>query len=565
MNQAYKRYRNKLMDTKKNIDNEIERNGVSHKLLDFENDLENNYKGAINSAINTTDKEYISFNYFAPKTYILLAKDNKFEAIISFSNALQDFIKYINSIRRPDFNKWTLKPYSVISSHIENSGIELFGNTNPNTIQKILKSIKDILSIPSNWTNFKIDVDILLSDFLLSLVAKSSEIYTPEHLETAKQIEGISSFFVRNNNLIGGNLEALKFILSRKKLYYYTRNLVPKENKDRINKNNIDKNIKDVVENMKRIANNEINFFKKITSDMNESVSFKKFLAEVDKLSSEYYESLWIKKNLVDTLKKLENIFSTIRNNWQKVTTPSIFSHFVQEFVLLSNFFKLLLLARDFRKFREGLAEKEWQKEVSIKAEESLNKIASQLFKYGIPTSLERRLLIVEEASSGKFVEFIVYYLLREIIINRIELGNIKNISNQDIRYFLSIINKVEDISQIQWNYKKQGEDTDIDIFISGKYGIFLKTGILNSNDIKKIFNEIDSSKKLNLERVYQIIDIAKNLDTAKKLLKHPNITLLDVGEFLTVLLEIAYSDKKISLKISKSSILSWAGFYSGG
>jgi len=89
--------------------------------------------------------------------------------------------------------------------------------------------------------------------------------------------------------------------------------------------------------------------------------------------------------------------------------------------------------------------------------------------------------------------------------------------------------------------------------------------GMWTDQPLVSDWKEIELSKSLNLEKIYQIIDIAKNLDTTKNLIKYPNVTLFDVGEFLTVLLKIAYSNKKIALELSKSSILSWAGFYSGG
>ncbi|MGB4463381.1 MAG: hypothetical protein WBI96_01700 [Candidatus Hydrothermia bacterium] len=557
----YEKLKKSLLEIKSKIDEEVKTKKNSSNLLKYEIELRTLGREMEYLQLKDQDKEFIEFNYYSAKTYVLLSKNYKNKAIISFFEALYHYIKYINSITKPDFEKWNLDYYRLMSLHIGKSGIELFGNTDRNTIQEILDAFKKVLSISSNHYSFKLSVDKLLCNFLFSLVSDSSEIYTQEHSETAQQIEDTTSIFIKNDSSINGTLESLKFILEKRKLHYYLRQLVPPKKKEDV-KNAVIQCIK----NMKKIAQDEINFFKNIHDDIGNSSNFKKFLAEIDKLSSEYYESLWIKRDIIDTFKKLEIIFSAIRNNWQKITTPNIFSHFVQEFVFLSNYFKLLLLKRDFEEFGRSLAKKEWQKEVTIKVGESLNEIASRFFKYKIPSSLERKLLVVEKASSGKFTEFIVFYILREIVLNSIELKNINEISqNQDIRDFLSIINKVENISQIQWNYKVRGEASDIDILISGKYGIFLKTGILNSEDKSKIFKEIELSKSLNLEKIYQIIDIAKNLDTTKNLIKYPNVTLFDVGEFLTVLLKIAYSNKKIALELSKSSILSWAGFYSGG
>lgn len=568
MNNEYKKHRDKLLDTKEKIDEIVRQNGISSKILNFESNLKNSYENAKKNTNNSSNVEFISFNYFVPQTYILLAKGYKFKTISSFCESIFHYIKYINSINKPDFNRWNLRYYSSLSFHILNSDIELFGNTNRNFVVEILNSFRNTLLTPSTHSNFKTNVDGFLSDFLFSLVTKSSEIYTEEHLEISKQIEKLTSSFIKNDNLVNATLESLKFILAKKKLHYYLRKLVPKNNRDeRDDENKIYENINKIVKEMETIANNELKFYKKV-GDGNKKIKFKKFLAEIDVRTCEYYKSLWIEKNLIKTFKKLENIFSEIRANWQNIFTPNIFSHFVQEFVFLNNYFKLLLLARDFQKFGESLAEREWQKEVSIRCAELLNEIASQFFKYGTQTSLERKLLIVEEASSGKFVEFIVFYILKEIATHKIEGKIIANIQNQGIRDILNIVNETENTSQIKWNYRIPNEKPDVDILISnkyGKHGIFLKTGILDTKDKEKIKEEINCSLRQNLEKVYQIINIAKNLDVAKELIKEQNVTLVDVGEFLEVLLDIAYNNKKIALELSKSSVLSWAGFYSGG
>lgn len=573
MKMNYEQLRNKLLEIKKTIDNEIKNKGISSDLLRYENKLDSIWEEIYSSTVNEQNKRFITFNYYAPKTYILLAKGYKFEAVNSFCCAISNYVQYLNYIDNPNFNRWTLEYYRSLSLHLVNSNIELFGNAPIRNVKEILNSLKDTISIKLKHPNFKKDVDRVLSNFLFSLVAKSSSdtkssgIYSNQHLEISKKIKQLTLHFAKDDDMINGIVKSLEFNLARKELYYYLRQLVPKEGRD-IDRTSIYENIKDIIKEMKTVARDEIKFFKKLTDDVEEDISFKKFLAEIDELSSKYYESLWIKKDLIEAFKKLESIFSKIRNNWQKIITPDIFSHFTQEFVFLNNYFKLLLLKRDFEKFGESLAEKEWQKEVAIRVRDSLNKIATEFFKYGILSSLHRKLLIVEEASSGKFVEFVVFYILREIILNKnkVELKNIiKNIPNQSIRDFLSILNEVKDISQIQWNYKISNKSSDIDILISAKYVVFFKTGILDSKDRNKILEEIELAQHLNSKRIYQIIDIAKNLDIVRKLSnKYPNVNLIDIGEFLRTLLDIA-KNKKISLELTKSSVLSYAGFYTGG
>ena len=120
----------------------------------------------------------------------------------------------------------------------------------------------------------------------------------------------------------------------------------------------------------------------------------------------------------------------------------------------------------------------------------------------------------------------------------------------------------MKDPTKIKWS--EPVEKTDFDILIENEAAIFLKSGTLNNSDRKKLHNEITVGQQLNISNIFIINDVAMNLDVAVKL-KGRNVMIIDIGDFLNKLLEIATNNKKINFKISKSGILSYAGFHAAG
>jgi len=100
-------------------------------------------------------------------------------------------------------------------------------------------------------------------------------------------------------------------------------------------------------------------------------------------------------------------------------------------------------------------------------------------------------------------------------------------------------------------------EKTDIDIYIEDKAAIFIKSGILQPLDLKKIKKEIFIATNFNIPKIFVVIDISKN--QVKKNLKSDyeknlNIEFIDLGLFLREVLNIAKG--KIPLNLEKHTIL---------
>ena len=66
--------------------------------------------------------------------------------------------------------------------------------------------------------------------------------------------------------------------------------------------------------------------------------------------------------------------------------------------------------------------------------------------------------------------------------------------------------------------------------------------------------------------KIFIAIDIAKSLhvvENFKKYLQDKDIVLVDVGDLLKTLLNVAKKEKDVEFELSKSGVLTYAGFYS--
>ena len=80
--------------------------------------------------------------------------------------------------------------------------------------------------------------------------------------------------------------------------------------------------------------------------------------------------------------------------------------HFTLEYEMLANCYKLYLLIKEFEDFGNRKDILNWQRKTSLEVADNLRKIIGSYYKYRIPQGLERELLIVERATSGRFIEF---------------------------------------------------------------------------------------------------------------------------------------------------------------
>ena len=547
----YEKYRDKLLSVKKLIDSEIKNNKISQNLLRYEVDLNEYYKQAINTSSSPQDKKFINFNYYPCKAMISLAKEYKYIALIELLNGFKAFIEYITNLRIK--NKWnkSFEYFTYRFNLIFENEIEIFGNLSQDKFNKIISNFKEILR-PNTNNEIQPKIYQTIIDCLFKIIRRSGNIYTDEHLNRSEEIIDIlTNNFSTSDSYLNGLRFQIIFIILKKELHFYIRKHM--NSKD----TNLEKSIKEIILRMERIAGKSKNSFNKVKNNGN--IEFKKFLAKIDALTTEYYKYLWVEKDLKKASKQLEEIFMKIRKNWKIISTPSLFLHFTSEFLFLQNYVKLLLLANDFKAFSLSKNAYDWQKSLMESIAENLFSIAQENFKYGVCSDTGATLIIAEKGVSGKFLEFIIFYLLKEItsradgIVKELNKNN--NKIRKEIKDLLKVIgnSKPEDI---KWSFKIS--NTDIDISIKNEYAILVKTGLIGSKDKKKIKNELNACKSY---KIFYILDIAKNLETTKELLIYNNkINIIDVGEFIDTVYDLA-KNLGIDIELSKSSIKAFSKF----
>ena len=562
---GYLKAKDRLINLKREVSDCVVKNGISNCLCKWQKSIDLARRDAYAAARTDQDRRFVQFNYYAAKAYIQLGSQQPHAALKDLCVAVRWFINYLDNSRVvPEWAAGAFGYYESVARHIDESSIELFGNTPSALSDDVLSKLEEVVSNPAKWDDAREFANRFCVNMLFMLTVRSSEIYTQHHIDLSKKIQSILRN-VASDVSLDSVISSTEFVLEKKKFHYLVRTLVPKSGV-LVTQATIKSEICESIVLMKKLSERGRKQHRK--APKTESAAFKGLMAELDVLTAGYYEELWVKQSLIGAFKKLEEIFSEIRQNWGLVKSPHMFSHYAQEFVLLSNYYKLLLLRQDFQRFGESVASKQWQSDLADGVEKELGALVDKYFKYGAELQSNRKLMIVEESASGKFLEFVVYFLLREFLIKKVALaGRVKNISNENVKGFLAVISCLEGHESVLWNKKYPGIESDVDIYIVGhngeKYGLFLKTGKLGASDMRNIKKEIDMAKKLGFNSIFQAIDIGKNIDVVRAMGEDARVCFLDVGNLLKELLSIAYAEKKIEFALGRSNVLTWAGFYS--
>jgi len=503
---SYDELKNGLLNIKKRIDEEIKEKGITPNLINYEENLNKIYKKVKKVWGNEQNKEYINFNYFPCKAVISLAKGHHYSALKEWLEGFKNFIEYTNEVK--DASKWlgSIDYYRSRYSYISEKRVEIFGSLPLVKFNEIITAFENVINAISPTNSLSIKIQETLIDAIDSIITNSTEIYTDEHLRRKNVLIDLLKKFDNKNNYIVGMKCRIEFILLKKEFHYYIRKNLKKKDFD---KSYLEK----MINQMKVVAGKEKNNFNKINDG--EELLFKKFLSKIDALTSDYYYILWIKKDLIQALKCLTEIFSDIKKHIDIIKSSSMFQYFVNEFLFLHNYIKLLLVANDFKNFANKKNVYDWQKKLSDKIYNYLINIAEKEFKYMIPENIQKSLLIVEKSTAGKFLEFIIFYFLKELLNNKeVVLQKLHEIKDDDIKKFLKSILNYEP-HEIKWGQKIS--TGDIDISVSDSYAIFIKSGIIGKKDKKNIKKELENAKSYY---IFYFFDTGKNVYLVKEVEK---------------------------------------------
>ena len=337
---------------------------------------------------------------------------------------------------------------------------------------------------------------------------------------------------------------------------YFERVEEKKQNAQKI----IDQITEEFVNYSQRSIKGAQKFIRNLPTEKQDEDSIKLMitLKEVDKLTAEYYKEAYSNKDILKAWTVMDKIKSFLVMKAFKENVPlsdSLLRYYGEEWALLYIFAKICLLKMEVAK-RGGLLSQKWEREVFEQITKSLQ-IAERLFKYEMTDTKDYTLKIMTSSFSGNFSEYFIYELCQEFF----ECGLIDDKTPSDFRDLLECI-KLVSKEDIKLNDVLEKGKPDIDIHIKNKCAIFLKNAKIESNEMKKIWGEINLCNKNGIHKIFYCINFIKNIEKieyvrksfekVKKYYVDLNLEVFDIKDVVNVLLAELKRSGKSKLNFSE-------------
>lgn len=281
-------------------------------------------------------------------------------------------------------------------------------------------------------------------------------------------------------------------------------------------------------------------------------------LKEVDKLTAEYYKEAYSNKDILKAWSLMDKIKSFLVMKAFKENIPlseTLLKYYGEEWTLLYIFAKICLLKIEVTKRSESLSQ-EWERDMFEQITKSLQ-IAERLFKYEMTDKKDYTLKIITSSFAGNFSEYFIHELCQEFF----ECGLVDDKTPSDFRELLECVKLVRK-EDIRLNDILEKDKPDIDIHIKNKCAIFLKNAKIESDEMKKIWEEIGLCSKKGIYRIFYCINFIKNLEkieyvrkSFEKIKKHYanlNIEVFDIKDVVSTLLDELKRSGKSKLNFSE-------------
>jgi len=337
---------------------------------------------------------------------------------------------------------------------------------------------------------------------------------------------------------------------------YFERVEEKKQNAQKI----IDQITEEFVNYSQRSIKGAQKFIRNLPTEKQDEDSIKLMitLKEVDKLTAEYYKEAYSNKDILKAWTVMDKIKSFLVMKAFKENVPlsdSLLRYYGEEWALLYIFAKICLLKMEVAK-RGGLLSQKWEREVFEQITKSLQ-IAERLFKYEMTDTKDYTLKIMTSSFAGNFSEYFIYELCQEFF----ECGLIDDKTPSDFRDLLECIKLVRK-EDIKLNDVLEKGKPDIDIHIKNKCAIFLKNAKIESNEMKKIWGEINLCNKNGIHKIFYCINFIKNIEKIeyvrksfekiKKYYVDLNLEVFDIKDVVNVLLAELKRSGKSKLNFSE-------------
>jgi hypothetical protein len=271
----------------------------------------------------------------------------------------------------------------------------------------------------------------------------------------------------------------------------------------------IDKIITEMIGHSELSLKNAKVYINAMPRDKQMSSNVKLLIArhEIDKLTATYYREAYSNKDILKAWKIMDEIkhlfvIKAFKDNLS--FTEDELSYYGEEWTLLYIFAKICLLKEEVSSRTPSLKQ-EWEKAVFAEISFSLEKI-KDFFKYELSDKKDYTLKIMTSTFAGSFSEYLIHELLQKFH----DYGSL-DISVSDFTELLKCI-KSASRDDIIRSYMIEKNQPDIDIYVKDKCAVFLKNAIIDSDNMKRIWNEIDLCKRHAINKVFYGFNFAKNV-----------------------------------------------------
>jgi len=265
-------------------------------------------------------------------------------------------------------------------------------------------------------------------------------------------------------------------------------------------------------------------------------------LKEIDKLTAEYYREAYSNKDILKAWTVMDKIkhFLVIRAFKENVPlSDNLLRYYGEEWALLYVFAKICLLNEEVSTRASSLGQ-DWEKDMFIEITKSLE-MAEKLFKYEMIDKKDYTLKIMTASFAGGFSEYFIHELCREFF----DYGIIDEKTPSEFKDLLERVKLARNKDDIKLNDVLEQDRPDIDIHIKNKCAIFLKNSKIESDEMKKIWREIEFCRKKGISRIFYGINFIKNIEKIEYIRKsfekiknsyaNLNIDVFDIKDLVSI------------------------------
>lgn len=328
--------------------------------------------------------------------------------------------------------------------------------------------------------------------------------------------------------------------------------------------NQVDQITKEMINYSKKSFDYGKNYQKSLPAEKQEVEKVKLLitLKELDKKAALYYREAYFNKDIFKAWTEMDKIkqFLVTKAFKENISlSHNLLRYFGEEWSLLYVFAKICLLKEEINKRTSSLGQ-DWERDIFTEITKSLGAM-EKLFKYEIRDTRDYTLKIMTSSFAGSFSEYFIHELCQEFF----GCGIVDERTPTDFRGLLECVERARSKDNIKLNDIIEQGKPDIDIHIKNNCAIFFKNAKIESDEMKKIWREIELCKKKGIKRIFYGINFIKNIENIeyirqsfekiKATNKGINFDVFDIKDLVTTFLDELKRSGKPELHFSQLNL----------